>query len=473
VEARRSRRSWPWLRPTGDKLHQSEGEALEQQLVHQALHDGLTGLANRALFVNRVQHALQRRDRAEKPLALLILDLDDFKDVNDGLGHRAGDEVLRVVADRLRGCLRAADTVARLGGDEFALLFDEIPEITQVTNLAQRLLTAVRAPIPVYGQHIEIHASVGLAWPDPDLAQGAEELLRNAEMAMYGAKRKGKDRLECFVPSMHSSVMQRLELNADLRRAIERGELTVYYQPIVELAGGRIVGVEALARWHHPRRGPINPAAFIALAEETGLIVPIGRFVLEQACAQAARWQRRFPEAPLTLNVNMSIHQLQSPGIVEEVAQVLAETGVEPSRLTLEITETALAEDGDVAAARLWALKKLGVQLAIDDFGTGYSSLSRLADFPIDSLKIPKTFVDGILHGPESSVVARAIIELAHNLGLAVVAEGIEDRQQWQELRRLGCRLGQGFHFGGPITADQVDAMLQHSQLTQAADTTS
>jgi diguanylate cyclase (GGDEF)-like protein/PAS domain S-box-containing protein len=448
----------------------SDRKALEEQLTHQAFHDDLTGLANRALFTDRAQHALERRGQLDHPLAVLVLDLDDFKDVNDSLGHGVGDELLQGVAERLRGCLRGADTAARLGGDEFAVLLEDLSDAAEATAVAERVLAALQTPVRLHAQEVLAAASVGIALVNPDRAESAEELLRNADMAMYTAKRQGKGRVECFAPSMHASLLRKLELTADLRGALERGELAVHYQPIIDLASGRIVGAEALARWQHPQRGPISPAEFIPLAEETGLILPIGHLVLEQACTQAARWRHRFAR-PLTINVNLSVRQVQAPGIVDQVAEVLAATGLPPSALTLEITESVLAEDQEVAAERLWALKRLGVRLAVDDFGTGYSSLSRLRGFPIDSLKIPKPFVDGLLQGPQDSALARAIIELSATLQLYVVAEGIEQRGQWDELRQLGCQLGQGFYFARPLDADEVTTLLHRDQLADPLGT--
>jgi diguanylate cyclase (GGDEF)-like protein/PAS domain S-box-containing protein len=443
----------------------TERKALEDQLTHRAFHDDLTGLANRALFVDRVQHALDRRGRADMPLAVLLLDVDDFKDLNDSLGHSAGDELLTRLAERLQAVLRSADTAARLGGDEFAVLLDDLTEATEASRVAERVLAALRVPCIVYGRPVAAGVSIGIALTDPDRAQDAEELLRNADMAMYRAKRQGKNRYEHFVPSMHTGLLRKLELTGELRRAVEVGEFAVHYQPIVRLDGGNLVGVEALVRWQHPRHGLVSPADFIPLAEETGLIVPIGRSVLLQACAQAALWHRDFPALPLTVNVNLSVRQVQDPGLVAEVAEVLAITGLCPAALTLEITESVLAEDQSVATERLWALKRLGVHLAVDDFGTGYSSLSRLRHFPIDSLKIPKPFVDGILQGPEDSALARAIIELSGTLGLRVVAEGIEERDQWTELNRLGCELGQGFYFARPVPADEIGALVERDRL--------
>jgi diguanylate cyclase (GGDEF)-like protein len=440
-------------------------KALEDQLTHQAFHDSLTGLANRALFIDRLRQAMQRRGRADAPVVVLLLVLDVFKDVNDSLGHGAGDELLRGVAGRLREFCRQYDTVARLGGDEFAILVDDLTDAAQAAGLAERLLEALRIPFTLQGQQLVAQASLGIALTDPDRAENAEDLLRNADVAMYLAKQQGQSGYAFFEQSMHDNLLRKLALTADLRDGLDRGEITVAYQPIVELNTGRTVGVEALARWRHPQRGPIGPDEFIPLAEQTGLIQPLGRHVLEQSCADAAGWRRQFPAASLTLNVNLSVRQVQHLGIVAEVGEILAATGLPPAALVLEITESVLSEDHELLAEQLWALKRLGIRLAVDDFGTGYSSLSRLRHFPIDSLKIPKPFVDGILQGPEESALARAIIDLSATLGLYVVAEGIEHRGQWDELARLNCQFGQGYYFAKPTTSAEIAALLGRAHL--------
>jgi diguanylate cyclase (GGDEF)-like protein/PAS domain S-box-containing protein len=440
-------------------------KALEDQLTHQAFHDSLTGLANRALFLDRLRQAMQRRGRADAPVVVLLLDLDDFKDINDSLGHGTGDELLCGVAERLREFARQYDTVARLGGDEFAVLVDDLTDAAQAAGLAERLLHALHSPITLQGQQFSAQASIGIVLTDPDRAENAEDILRNADVAMYLAKQQGRSGYAFFAPSMHDNLLRRLALTADLRAGLDRGEITVQYQPIVELRTGRIVGVEALARWRHPQRGPIGPDEFIPLAEQTGLIQPLGRYVLEQSCAEAARWRSQYPAASLTINVNLSVRQVQHPGIVAEVAETLATTGLPPAALILEITESVLSEDHELLAERLWALKRLGIRLAVDDFGTGYSSLSRLRLFPIDSLKIPKPFIDGILQGPEESALARAIIDLSATLGLYVVAEGIEHHGQWDELTRLNCQLGQGYYFARPTTSAELGVLLERGYL--------
>ncbi|MEV6926317.1 EAL domain-containing protein [Dactylosporangium sp. NPDC051485] len=433
----------------------TERKALEEQLTHRAFHDELTGLANRALLADRIHHALQRRGTPYRHVALLIVDLDDFKIVNDSLGRAAGDALLRTTADRLRSCLRSADTAARLGGDEFAMLLEQLDDAAEAARVAERVLATVRRPLTVEGREIQPRASVGIALPDPDRLPDADELLRNADVAMHMAKRQGRNRYAYFDTSMHAGLVEKLDLAEDLRGAIERHELLVHYQPFVDLCDGAIVGAEALVRWPHPAKGLIPPDRFIALAEETGLILPLGYEVLGAACRAAAGW----PGQP-RISVNLSPRQVQDPAVTLYVQQTLRHSGLPPHRLTLEITESLLSEDAEVAANRLAELKALGVRLAVDDFGTGYSSLSRLHAFPIDILKIPKPFVDGVARGPEHSALARAILDLAQALGLQVVAEGIEDAAQARELRRLGCPIGQGFHFSRPVPEPGFAALL-------------
>jgi diguanylate cyclase (GGDEF)-like protein/PAS domain S-box-containing protein len=435
----------------------TERKMLEEQLTHRAFHDELTGLANRALLADRVQHALERRGTPYRHLAVLVVDIDDFKTVNDSLGRAIGDEMLRAVAERLRSCLRAADTAARLGGDEFAMLLDNLDDTAEAARVADRVLATMRQPMSLNGRTIEPRASVGIALADPDRLPDADELLRNADVAMHMAKRQGRNRFAYFAPSMHTGLMQKLDLAADLRGAIERRELMVYYQPLVDLFDGSIVGAEALVRWRHPVHGFIPPDGFIPLAEETGLVLPLGYEVLDTACRQAASWQWA---GPMRVSVNLSPRQVQDPALLLYVRQALVHSGLPADALTLEITESLLSEDAEVALHRLRELKGLGVRLAVDDFGTGYSSLSRLRDFPIDILKIPKPFVDGVARGPEHSALARAILDLSAALGLQVIAEGIEHGEQSTELRRLGCRIGQGFHFAPAVPADDFNALL-------------
>jgi diguanylate cyclase (GGDEF)-like protein/PAS domain S-box-containing protein len=437
----------------------TERKALEEQLTHQAFHDELTGLANRALLADRVRHALDRRGTPYRHLAVLVVDIDDFKNINDSLGRAVGDEMLRAVADRLRGCLRSADTAARLGGDEFAMLLEDLDDAAEAARVAERVLATMRQPLSLGGREIQPRASVGIALADPDRLPDADELLRNADVAMHMAKRQGRNRFAYFAPSMHAGLVEKLDLANDLRGAIERRELLVYYQPLVDLNEGTIVGAEALVRWPHPRLGLIPPDRFIPLAEETGLVLPLGYEVLNTACRQAASWQWA---GLMRVSVNLSPRQVQDPALVLYVRQALAHSGLPAEALTLEITESLLSEDAEVASHRLRELKSLGVRLAVDDFGTGYSSLSRLHDFPIDILKIPKPFVDGVARGPEHSALARAILDLSAALGLQVVAEGIEEGEQSAALRRLGCRIGQGYHFARAVPAEEFEVLLTH-----------
>jgi diguanylate cyclase (GGDEF)-like protein/PAS domain S-box-containing protein len=440
----------------------TERKELEDQLAHQAFHDSLTGLANRALFENRVEHALARARRTRRPVSVLFLDLDNFKTVNDSLGHAAGDELLVAAAERLRGCLRPADTPSRLGGDEFGIVFEDATEVEQACRVAERILAALRNPFHVRGRDVFLTASVGIAM-SADGTEGADELLRNADVAMYTSKAAGKGRVEVFRPNMHEAVLHRLELGADLRAAVERGEFGVLYQPIVDLRSKQITGVEALLRWNHPQRGLVGPMEFIVLAEETGLVLELGRWVLEESCRQAAEWFRRFPgRAPETVSVNLSPRQLQEPDLVEVVAAALAKSGLEPHHLVLEITETVMMRDVEATVGTLHALKELGVRIAIDDFGTGYSSLSYLRDLPIDIMKIDKAFVDGVEAGSQGAALARAIVGLGRTLNLTTVAEGIEHAQQVDQLRSMGCDLGQGFLFARPMGRNDIARLLRH-----------
>jgi diguanylate cyclase (GGDEF)-like protein/PAS domain S-box-containing protein len=462
----------------------TERAALEAQLAHQAFHDPLTGLANRALFRDRVEQALARAARrGDTSVAVLFLDLDDFKTVNDSLGHLAGDRLLHAVAQRLLAATRGSDTVARLGGDEFAVLLEDGWAGAAVA-VAERIGEVLSAPLSLDGTIVGVATSVGIAHARAE--DGADELLRNADVAMYRAKSHGKGGHEVFAPEMHAALLDRLALEADLRRAVgdatvvdgtlggdpASGEFLVLYQPIVELEGGQATGAEALVRWRHPQRGLVSPAAFIPLAEATGLIVPLGEWVLRQACVQGAQWQalrdaasdvasdRLAPLPPLTITVNLSGRQLQHPGLLHAVSTALDESGLRPSSLVLEITESVIMQDTESNLATLHALKELGVRLAIDDFGTGYSSLSYLQKFPVDILKIDKTFVDGVARGGSEAALARTIVALGDTLSLRCVAEGIEDDEQRRHLRALGCAFGQGYFFARPLPPERVTEML-------------
>ncbi|HEX3214488.1 MAG TPA: EAL domain-containing protein, partial [Actinomycetota bacterium] len=439
----------------------SDRKELEAQLVHQAFHDGLTGLANRTLFTERVEHALARKGQGD--LAVLFIDLDDFKHVNDSLGHAAGDQLLVAAARRLQGCLRPTDVAARLGGDEFAVLLERVTDTDGAATVAGRVLDTLHQPFGLNGRTIPIKASLGVATGQPGIDE-ADELLRNADVAMYAAKAGGKDRYELFRPDMHEDMLQRLELEAELRHVADRDQLVLHYQPIIELVSGRITRVEALVRWDHPAKGLLPPSAFIPLAEEQGLIGPIGNWVLLQACLQARRWQDQFPDAPpLSVHVNLSGRQLEEQSLVGEVVRALETSRLSPRQLTLEITESVLVSDVEAMSARLRELKGLGVLLAIDDFGTGYSSLSYLRRFPIDMLKIDKAFVDGIGQGREDTALAHAIVKLSHTLQLHTVAEGIEQPDQASHLAALGCQDGQGYLFARPLHAGAMTELLAKS----------
>ena len=434
-------------------------KALEEELKRQAFHDSLTGLANRALFADRLQHAMSRTERAPTELAVLFLDLDDFKTVNDSLGHSEGDLLLIAVADRLRAGVRAGDTIARMGGDEFAVLVEDQTEGETPVDVGRRLLTQLEKPFVHGGKELFVRASIGIA-TTRSRDHTADDVLRNADVAMYTAKSNGKNRLEVFEPGMHTAALTRLALKGDLERALERGEFRLVYQPIVRLGGGRLSGVEALLRWQHRDRGSVAPADFIPVAEETGLILPLGRWVLEHACAQAAAWNAISPR-PITISVNVSGRQLQQPAFATEVAQVLASTGLAPELLTLELTESILMQDAEAAIAMLADLKSLGVRLAIDDFGTGYSSLNYLRRFPIDELKIDRSFVASLDDGPTQSAVVLSILRLSETLHLETVAEGIEEPSQLAVLRDLGADLGQGYLFARPLDVPAVTALIE------------
>jgi diguanylate cyclase (GGDEF)-like protein len=441
---------------------------LEKELRQQAYRDSLTPLPNRALFMKRLAEALSRSEPIGAELAVLLLDLDDFKTVNDSLGHVAGDLLLIRVAERLLECLRDTDTAARLGGDEFVILLDNQADPDEATVVAGRILEALSVPMLIEGRMVTVQASLGIAFARS--ATDAGELLRNADLAMYAAKREGGARFRIFEPDMHSGALARLELKADLERAIERDELLLHYQPIVCLRTMRIVGLEALVRWHHPSRGLVGPVEFIPLAEETGLIDRIGQLVISSACYRALRWRQMIPGGDdLTISVNLSPRQLSDPALVEHVRQVLARTGLPPSALVLELTESALAEPSVDAVGVLEQLSQLGVKLALDDFGTGYSSLSRLDRYPLDIVKVDKSFVDRIDQDAGDAALLEAMLQLAGALRLEVVAEGIETETQLHRLQALGCALGQGYLLARPAEPAVIERLLVDQALAITA----
>ncbi len=441
-------------------------KSLENQLTHQALHDSLTKLANRALFHNRVEHALARISRNHEPIAVLFLDLDNFKRVNDTLGHEAGDTLLVSVAERLVTGLRPSDTVARLGGDEFAVLIESMAHIDEITMVAERLNDVLRESFLIDGKELFIHTSIGIAVSGTG-NEKTEELLRNADVAMYKAKSQGKDQYVFFENRMHEDLVEKIEFEADLRRAIEGKEFILHYQPIINLALERIIGMEALVRWNHPQHGLIPPFKFIPIAEETGLIIPLGQWVLEEACRQARRWQIEYDDRQqLSITVNLSTKQVQEENLIGMVAFALAESDLPAHNLILEITEGTMLHDTEATIRKLTELKELGVRLAIDDFGTGYSSLSYLQRFPVDVLKIDKSFVDKISQSREGAAVARAIITMSDTLHLKTIAEGIETDEQNVALQNLGCEFGQGYHFAKPLTKDAMSEYLGKANLS-------
>jgi len=431
---------------------------LKEKLQHQAYHDPLTGIGNRTLLMEELEGALAGGSGDGWP-AVLFLDLDDFKAVNDSLGHAAGDELLKAVARRVRSALRPGDLAVRLGGDEFAVLLRGGPDRVQAERVAERVLARLDEPISAAGREIACHASIGVALGDEGIT--AEELVRDADVAMYSAKAAGKGRLAVFEPGMREAVVARQALKADLQGALERNEFVLQYQPIASLAAGaesgQLIGLEALIRWQHPARGVIAAVDFVSIAEEAGLMPEVGEWVLRQACRQARGWNRQRAGRPLSVHVNISARQLRQPRFAEMVADVLAESGLEPALLVLEITESLLMTDPRANVALLHALKQLGVRLAIDDFGSGWSTLAMLRDFPVDVLKMAKAFLEGRRAAETDWRFAQAVIGLGHSLGMAVVAEGVERADQLRRLRQLGCDAGQGYHFSPPI--DEQRAM--------------
>lgn len=494
--------SWRILESTASAIRNSKGETeklvivnrditerkrAEQMLVHSAFHDGLTDLPNRALFLDRLQHVVNLAKRHPNyKFAVLFIDVDEFKLYNDSLGHSAGDQLLIMIGQRLTASLRREDTVARpaldfgphgdaqddtlarLGGDEFTVLLYDIRDASDAIRVAERVAGKLSAPFTVNGQEIVISASIGIAL-STTAHSGAEELLRDADIAMYRAKRAGKARCEVFDSAMHASAVKRLRLETDLRKALERGEFINYYQPIVAFPEGNIVGFEALARWQ-TSTGIVSPAEFVGVANETGIILPMNRGLLLQACQHLRQWQQQFSSAlPLSISMNVSAREFEYPDLAREIADTLQQTGIHPSRLQLEIMETIAMRDSEEAGAVLGKLKALGVRLSIDDFGTGYSSLSRLQGFPVDTLKIDRSFISRMDTDRESLEMVRIIITLAHNFRLRVVAEGVETPGQAEQLRDLGCELAQGYLYSRPVPVDQVPPLLARASQGKAA----
>jgi diguanylate cyclase (GGDEF)-like protein len=443
------------------RITQLHKELLERDkhLRYLAGTDPLTGLPNRTLFLNHLEQGLARAERWPRPVGVLFLDLDNFKVINDSLGHQGGDLLLVEIARRIRGCVRDNDTVARLGGDEFTVLVEDIEGVDEATALAERVAVTLRQPVRLGEREIFVSASVGVALSRPG-KDGPESLLRNADMAMYQAKANGKARHAVFDQSMEARALARLELETDLRHALERDELRVYYQPITALADGHIAEMEALIRWEHPVRGMISPDEFIPIAEETGLIVALGQWVLEMACRQGAAWREAYPQEPPVMSVNLSGRQFQHPSLVADIGHALLQSGLAPSALKLEITESVIMHDAEATILALHQLKQLGIQLAIDDFGTGYSSLSYLKRFRVDTLKVDRSFVNGLGRDSMDTAIVQSVVALAKALHLDVTAEGIETQAQRSELLALGCDRGQGYLFAKPLPAHEMDMLL-------------
>jgi diguanylate cyclase (GGDEF)-like protein len=427
-----------------------------EEKVHQAFHDALTGLPNRLLVMDRLEHALARAARNGSQVAVLFVDLDTFKNVNDSLGHAAGDDLLRDAANRLLSCVRAADTAARFGGDEFVVLLEDADDAA-VAVTANRILDAMNEPFHLQGRELLIGASIGIAVGSDQ----ADDLLRNADLALYRAKAKGRGQKQVFEPEMHAAMVKRLELEGALARALREEELVLHYQPIVDLITRRIMGVEALVRWQHPERGLLPPGEFIPVAEDSRLIAPLGRWVLRAACAQLAGWREAHATAAeLVMSVNFSSAQFTDPGLIDDVRSALASNSLPPERLVVELTETAFLRDAEIVGARMDDLKQLGARIAVDDFGTGNASLRHLAKFPVDVLKVDRSFVQAADTDPRQSAIAGSIIKLGASLNMVVVAEGIETAGQLERMREMGCVLAQGYFLARPCEPEQIEQML-------------
>jgi diguanylate cyclase (GGDEF)-like protein len=437
----------------------------EEQLRHQAFHDALTGLPNRALMNDRLAVALAHAHRNLSRLAVMFLDVDRFKLINDSLGHTTGDELLRLVSVRLGKALREGDTLARLGGDEFILLLPGLGEDAAAAKVARKVLTALRQPFHLDGRELFVSASIGISLYPLD-GSDAETLVKNADVAMYRAKEQGRDNYQLYRAELHVRALKRMTLESQLRAAVGRDEFRLYYQPIVDLASSTIVAAEALVRWQHPERGLVLPAEFISVAEDTGLILPIGAWVLKTACTEAQSWVRRgLP--PVRISINLSARQFQQDDFVRQVSTILAETGLDPSRLELEITESVAMDNADHTVSMLRRMQDLGVRLTIDDFGTGYSSLSYLKRFPLHALKIDRSFVQDIASDPRNAAVAQAIVALGHGLDIDVIAEGVETEEQRSLLQAQGCQALQGYLFSRPLPPERFGALLRPRALAE------
>ncbi len=442
----------------------TERRRAEEQLIHDAFHDSLTGLPNRALFIDHLQLAINHRRRRKGYLfAVLFIDVDRFKVINDSLGHMIGDEFLVAIARRLEICLRDGDTIARLGGDEFTILLDGIKDYGDAQRVAERVQEVLEQPFALAGRELFVTASIGIKYSG-DCDEQPEDLLRDADTAMYSAKALGKAQYQVFDAKMHAHALTLLEIESDLRRALDRDEFLVNYQPIVSLESGRICGFEALARWQHQERGLIMPSEFIPIAEETGLIIHIDQWVLRQACLQMRKWQEVLPVTrQMKISVNLSCKQFMQPAIVNQVLDTLQQTGLDPRSLKLEITESVMMERGDYAMGVLEELSRAGIELSLDDFGTGYSSLSYIHRFPVTALKIDQSFIKRI-GGEENGEIVRAVVSLARNLGMEVVAEGIETVMQFDQLKALGCEQGQGYYFSEPVCGETATQLIEKEE---------
>jgi diguanylate cyclase (GGDEF)-like protein/PAS domain S-box-containing protein len=436
----------------------------EEQLLYDAFHDGLTGLANRALFMDHLQMTIARgRSRHSNHYAVLFLDLDRFKIINDSLGHAKGDELLKFIARRLESCIRTGDLVARLGGDEFVILLTELVEANEVILVAERILEELKTPFNLGGREIYITTSIGITLSESGHTR-AEDMLRDADIAMYRAKAKGRAQYQVFNQEMHEDASKQLQIETEMRRALEKGEFCLYYQPIVQLESNRLVGVEALVRWNHPTRGTVSPMEFIPAAEENGLILPLGSWILSESCRQLREWQKRNPLASrLTVSINLSFKQFSQLDLVREVSSIIEKTGVDPRCLKFEVTESHIMENSEIAVAIMNRLREIGAEISLDDFGTGYSSLSYLHRLPIDYLKIDRSFVTRMIESRENAEIIRTIIKLGQNLKMKVIAEGIETPEQLEQLQSLNCEFGQGYLFSKPLESEAAAAFIGQS----------